>query len=404
MKRLLLILFTLFATASISMAQIYMEGDLDKNGVVSISDLTVLVDMINGKKTAQTPESLISGTWISKDGDIITLNPDATTNYAGAATFKFIYNDNLVYLYNSSKNIVKLFSIIEFDHIHLKIQMIGEDKSRIYYNSSLFVSSIELSANHIDLFKQETAQISANLYPKHAFNLNYNWVTSDDNIATVDHNGIITAISEGLCTISCIADDGSGVSAKCVVNVEKKKHEYVDLGLSVMWATCNIGTEYPEEPGEYYAWGETTTKEYYDQYTLSPSKVTNYILDPEYDAAHVNWGEEWRMPTSDEFSELEKKCLWTWTDDYNGTGRAGYIIKGKLSGYMDKHIFLPAAGYRFEDRLCNTSAGYYWTKNAISNYPGKSITKYFTSYNISSGVESYGTRSYGQTIRPVCPK
>ena len=112
-------------------------------------------------------------------------------------------------------------------------------------------------------------------------------------------------------------------------------HDYVDLGLSVMWATCNIGANSPEEYGDYFAWGEAETKPEYTYENSVTYGTDNYIF---HDAAVENWGGSWRMPTSDEYRELIGKCTWLWTS-INGT--KGYKVTSKKNG---NSIFLPAAG------------------------------------------------------------
>ena len=110
--------------------------------------------------------------------------------------------------------------------------------------------------------------------------------------------------------------------------------EYVDLGLSVKWATCNVGATKPEEYGDYFAWGEVEPKNNYSLSTYKYCNGTNnsmtkysakndvnrgefydnkIVLGPEDDAATVNWGGEWRMPTKEEQDELRNKCTWEWT-------------------------------------------------------------------------------------------
>ena len=133
---------------------------------------------------------------------------------------------------------------------------------------------------------------------------------------------------------------------------------YVDLGLSVKWATCNVGANSPEEYGDYFAWGETKPKDSYKWSTYkwcngSKDKLTKYckesyygrvdnktVLDLVDDAAHVNLGGAWRMPTKEEIRELKDNCTWTWTTQ-NGVN--GYLVTSKKN---DNSIFLPAAGYR----------------------------------------------------------
>ncbi len=120
--------------------------------------------------------------------------------------------------------------------------------------------------------------------------------------------------------------------------------EIVDLGLSVYWASCNVGATKPEEYGNYYAWGETSTKNSYSQgnYTYYDSDKATYIdigsdiSGTEYDAARVNLGGEWRMPTKDEMTELIKNCSWEWTQINSVNGY-------KVTGPNGNSIFLPAA-------------------------------------------------------------
>ena len=193
-------------------------------------------------------------------------------------------------------------------------------------------------------------------------------------------------------------------------------HEYVDLGLSVKWATCNVGATKPEEYGDYFAWGETEPKEYYDWSTYkwcngSSSTLTKYntdssrvsvdnktILELSDDAARANWGGSWRMPTTAEQDELRDNCTWTWTTQ---NGVYGCKVTSKKSGYTNKSIFLPAAGYRGDSSLYYAgSIGNYWSSSLRTDYP---YYAYFFSFRLGS-LEWGGTRrSCGYSVRPVCP-
>lgn len=117
-------------------------------------------------------------------------------------------------------------------------------------------------------------------------------------------------------------------------------HEWVDLGLSVKWATCNVGASSPTEYGNYYAWGEITPKsEYRVTNSVTYGKCLNCISgDATYDAARANWGAPWRMPTAEEIDELVDKCIWEWT---TLDGVAGCKVTSPVNG---NSIFLPAAG------------------------------------------------------------
>lgn len=174
----------------------------------------------------------------------------------------------------------------------------------------------------------------------------------------------------------------------------------IDLGLSVKWASCNLGASTPTEAGGYYAWGETSekskyTKDNYSYYNATTSSYTNIgtnISGTEYDAAFVNLGKGWSMPSYLQFQELEKKCSWEWTS-MNGVN--GYIVTGKNGNT----IFLPAAGSKLSSVSSKNERGSYWcdyvNNDASANY-----------FNMSSSqhtVENLFTESKycGLTIRPV---
>lgn len=193
--------------------------------------------------------------------------------------------------------------------------------------------------------------------------------------------------------------------------------EIVDLGLSVKWASCNIGASAPEEYGDWFAWGEVEPKENYSWETYkwcmgSESTLTKYcpsadygydgftddktVLDPEDDAATVNWGDGWRMPTTDEFSELVDECTWEWTT-LNGVYGAKFT--SNKEGYTNNWIFLPAA------LSADTSEGLfgdYWTSSLVTYSP------YFANYLFFNQFSNYYLNSYyrygGRSVRPVYQK
>lgn len=190
-------------------------------------------------------------------------------------------------------------------------------------------------------------------------------------------------------------------------------HEYVDLGLSVKWATCNVGANKPEEYGDYFAWGETEPKEYYDWSTYkwcsgSYDTQTKYCTNSYYgtvdnkttlelsdDAARANWGGSWRMPTTEEQDELRYNCTWTRTTQ---SGVNGYKVTSDKNG---KSIFLPAAGYRHVSSLYDAgSYGYYWSSSLYTDNPSCAYYSGFPSDFVDWGSSS---RFIGFTVRPVCP-
>ena len=219
-------------------------------------------------------------------------------------------------------------------------------------------------------------------------------------------------------------------------------HEYVDLGLSVKWATCNIGAEKPEDFGDYFAWGETSP--YYesidplvwkegkekgydvslatDKYnnrrsvfgTRQPAPASTSAkysvetngkkqLDLEDDAAHVNWGGSWRMPTMEECQELVDKCTWELT---TRNGVKGFVVKSKTNG---NSIFIPAAGYfvgihYFPNTESEYHNGYYWSSTLSPNYSYRASYLLFTIYEWNKTLRvDVLEREYGCPVRPVCP-
>lgn len=205
-------------------------------------------------------------------------------------------------------------------------------------------------------------------------------------------------------------------------------YEYVDLGLSVKWATFNVGAENPEDYGDFYAWGETETKSTHDWTTYKYCKGTAYtltkycndssrgyngftdtknILDPEDDVAHVKWGGNWRMPTLEELADLVEKC--TWERYYGGNtefnGVPGYKVTSNVSGYEDRFIFLPVAGFFRDADIIDKTSGYYSSSSLVTTYsPGTYILKLNWDSEVGDDVYSLnGSRSTGKSVRPVCP-
>lgn len=200
----------------------------------------------------------------------------------------------------------------------------------------------------------------------------------------------------------------------------------VDLGLSVKWASFNLGASRPEDSGDYYQWAGTedvsdtgidvswstcpyhTGEDYNKGWTkYVSSKQPSYwsgpgspdnktVLDSEDDVAHVKLGGKWRMPTTAEWTELMFDCLWTWTER---NGVKGYIVSGKKSGYTDNYIFLPAAGFRSHGNLDDSGIkGYYWSASIME---GETVMAWGLGFRKGNFSRYFGTRSIGFSVRPV---
>lgn len=254
------------------------------------------------------------------------------------------------------------------------------------------------------------------------------------------------SIAALLCLVcSCSKDDKLSPSS---FNPEKVRtyengHEYVDLGLSVMWATCNVGATTPTEYGDYYAWGDTM---YYYQageaqvstsanmhwkenrgngymwssYTYTPGtssdSISKYVTDEFHgtkdnrpfleltdDAANACWGGKWNMPSADNFKELldTNNCDWTWCNTLNTEfgGVAGFKVTSRKNG---NYIFLPAAGYR-QGKFLRDGSGNYWSCTLSTEASQSAEILSFTTDNTGKHIKDVHdkNRFYGYSIRPV---
>lgn len=192
-----------------------------------------------------------------------------------------------------------------------------------------------------------------------------------------------------------------------VVGINKyseKQPAFIDLGLSVKWATCNVGANKPEEYGDYFAWGEVEPKKVYSWSTYklcngSSSSLTKYTssdgktkLESVDDVVIYKYGSDLYLPSPNDWDELKTKCTWTWTTQY---GKYGY----KVTGPNGNSIFLPAAGYKYDSSTSTASYGYYWMNEVwATKHNGQAFAFYSSSrYNTGS------PRHYGYSVRAVCP-
>ena len=186
-------------------------------------------------------------------------------------------------------------------------------------------------------------------------------------------------------------------------------YEYVDLGLpsGLKWATCNVGASSPEQSGLYFAWGETegyTADDVTsgirafneDEYNAGTAALISTNLTLKQDAAHVNMGGKWRMPTYNEYQELIDNCNIVRTDDYNGTGVAGKVFTSKVNG---KSVFFPTVGECFDSSVNNVgSDGFYWSASWSSSYD-----PWYLDFSVNGEyLKPFGIRYWGYSVRAVC--
>ena len=184
----------------------------------------------------------------------------------------------------------------------------------------------------------------------------------------------------------------------------ENNYKYVDLGLpsGLKWATCNVGATSPEQAGLYFAWGETTG--YTSEQVTSGVRMFNSEsykasaisadLTLEQDAAHINLGGKWRMPTKDNYQELFDNCNAMWTTNYNGTGVKGLIFTSNVNG---NSVFFPAGGYCDDRRMDGVGKkGVYWSASLIG---GPNVWQLF--FNSSTQSMSSSIGKYGCLVRGV---
>lgn len=308
--------------------------------------------------------------------------------------------------------------------------------------TGIHLSSVSLTLNY-----GEEKTLTAIVLPANATNRNVIWSSSDETIAKVSKDGIVTGINAGSATITVTTEDGNK-TASCQVTVENaiNGHTFVMMGDGLKWATMNVGATSETDYGDYFAWGET--EPYYssqDPLTWKEGKSAGYAwgsyshvysgmtpntginkyqvadgqtsamwyydgqfigdglteLERVDDAAQSNWGGTWRMPTDAEWTKLRdtNKFTWSWTSDYNGTGVSGETVTSKVPGYIGNQIFLPAAGYRNGTGLRYAgSRGYFWSSSLYTGFSSYAYSVYFTSGNVS---RDYYGRYLGHSVRPV---
>ena len=333
-----------------------------------------------------------------------------------------------------------VIQVSEFKPTYTEALIRNHTTPHIYIDSIKYislVSKIELSQKAVELVRNTTCQLTALVLPDNADERSVVWASNRTDVATVDENGLVTAAGLGNAVITATATDGSDVQAACEVTVVRDpdsygtsdNHEWVDLGLSsgTLWATCNVGASRPEEYGDYFAWGETEPKEYYDWSTYkwmnegqsNEFEINKYVeadgntnacwykddvfigdgkteLEPEDDAATINWSGNWQMPTKEQRDELFSECVWTWTTQ---EGISGSLFTSKRNG---NSIFLPAAGYLHGSSVISAGGlSYYWCRDRSILIHGNNGAFALNFYSGGVNTDGQGYRWCGHAIRPV---
>ena len=295
------------------------------------------------------------------------------------------------------------------------------------------VSRISLETTKLSLQQGTGTRLNVTM-GKRDINSACTWKSSDENVIKVVEDGLLVAAGPGSCKVQVTA---YGKTAECSVTVTSGQFEYVDLGLSVLWAACNMGASAPEQYGNYYAWAEIEPKEFFswgnyryssfakedgmDKYTAEGQshhllKADNLNrLEPTDDAATVLFGDGWRMPTTDEFAELVSNCIYD-TATVNGVG--GIRFTSQVPGFEQRSIFIPNSGQMNGNEPIDKGKQLsLWTSNSGSGTRGScfstiasvngmmmddmspaEVLRMAYTYTRPNGFES---RFMGMNIRPV---
>lgn len=306
-----------------------------------------------------------------------------------------------------------------------KIEITGVDAGRAYitvmdYNSRK-TAKITVDVTGIQTFALATTSISVPMYEDRSVTIErgdgpFHIIGGDERIAVAKLGGgnpyffpgdkfavVVSGVSEGTTTFNVFNEATSQILPLRVTvtaeNVVVSDDRIVDLGLSVNWANCNVGANDPQDYGDYFAWGEVESKDYFslNNYKYYSNgifmDIGSDISGTEYDAAKHNMGDIWRMPTKAEYEELINKCEWKFVTYRRARG-------WKVIGPNGNSIFLPAAGYMLNDWYEDTSIdGFYWSSNITDNH--REVYTLFTTMHDYKMFYSHMNCFEGRTIRAV---
>lgn len=326
-----------------------LDNSVNPYEVTSVSLDKTSINLAVGTSTALVPtvypETALLKTvsWSSSDETIATVNDNGVVSglKPGSATITVTTND-------------------------------GNHKATCDINVFIPVSSISLNTTEVQLISGETASLSVSVLPENAAFKTVSWSSSDETIATVNQNGLVTGKSAGKVNITAKTTDDSNLTATCTIFVSDNTggfingYQYVDLGLpsGTKWATVNIGAQGISYRGNGFAWGETQSKTSFNENNSTTYKkdIADISGKPEYDAARAIWGASWRLPTKQEVEELINNCTcesqWVLgvgygTEVLKVTGPNGRYITFPLSkGQSNLWSSTPSSGNTHAYNLC----------------------------------------------------
>lgn len=388
MKKTILSLLA-FCALSVSAQNEIVVGDMNDDGDLTVSDVTALTETIVGRQAVRrisvagdpyaADNTSIVGLWTGVSGTI-TFNADGTTDYKSGYRYTYLPSQCLVIFYDQTDAVVESLEVI----LLKSNELVLSDVSMTHYQT--YGDHAYVSENGDVYYKDP----EGNVYYK----------AEDGSIYYKDAEGYVYYKTEDG---NCYYKDAEG---RC----------YVDLGLpsGTLWATCNIGADSPEDRGFYFSWGEVKPKSVYYWYTYkyckgTTSSMTKYCtssdygtvdniteLDPEDDAAYVNWGSDWRMPSYEQILELwnpdNTTIVRTTLNGVNGT-----LVTSNING---SYIFMHPAGYYDLTTLTAPDAdGGYWTRSLVDN--DSCFLAIGFNINNTTDARFHYRRSTGRPVRPV---
>lgn len=371
-----------------------------QNDVIMIDGSTFVVPEEGGDVTIKVQSNVNYDVEIPTSASWLTVSTKASTRGLVSSTIVLTAEKN-----NSGE---------EREAIVIIVDKKSGISSKITIKQSL-TPYIEIDKDQISLSENEKdIEIAVKTNIKVETIITDNWITDNGKDSNGDLSFIqklkVSAFSGRLSRSTVVtfkSQDNKLNLEKKVTITQTKEVKYVakevDLGLSILWSEYNLGATSPEDFGEYFAWGETQPKEsyekdtylYYDQSMKQYIDIGEDISGTKYDAAHVNIGNGWRMPTKTELQELRNNCEWEWT-------KIGNILGYKVIGKNGNFIFIPAAGVMFYKILSNENDWIeYWSSTSVKTGDANIIVE--TGHERIPTIDHYHKES-GFSIRPVKSK
>lgn len=413
--------------------------------------VSIIVATANADWQELLDESKLTWTWTSRDGNEGYEGKSKKPGYEGESIFLPLTGcrsgadlDNLFYGYYWSSSLMTTGNGTgDASNLRISKTSFGTDyelrkvgmavRPVLGKYEAKNITGVSIVPGSLTLAVGMSRHLNVRLEPENADNPKVTWSSGNSGVATVAKDGTVTAVSLGEAVITAKTIDG-GFTATCTVTVKDESElapQAIDLGLpsGVKWANMNVGATSPEDPGDYFAWGETEphylpghaldnpctdwkpgkegyrnssykwiTSEYggeYTKYCRSDKAMSFSVFNYEDDVARANWGGEWRTPTLVEMHELLDNCRWSFITENGNTFAKG---TSKING---NSIIIPAAGYRTYQSLKSYGK--------MATFMTTWLIAPFHSYTIPSvRTETFGwtlnSRSEGAPVRPVLGK